>query len=193
MKSWQHDLFITRLWHFEVDECLSQHDAWQARIAQWRAAQPTPQGRSNRLGWNSDKTVFDDPLFRSLAQVCGQAFSHAFQQMQLREKVRFRLEAWVNLHDPGGFNTLHLHPNSLLSGCYYLFVPPGSGKIIFRDPRPGVTLAPFAGNGVHCQPYHAIEPKAGELYIFPNWLEHQVEVNEATESRVSIAMNAVVA
>ena len=46
-------------------------------------------------------------------------------------------------------------------------------------------------NGVNNFSETSIKPGAGQLIVFPNWLEHRVEVNEAEESRVSIALNVV--
>ncbi|MFY0613842.1 MAG: hypothetical protein JXQ99_20095, partial [Hyphomicrobiaceae bacterium] len=42
---------------------------------------------------------------------------------------------WVNLLEPGGAHSAHIHPHSVISGTYYVDVPPGSGAIRFEDPR----------------------------------------------------------
>jgi len=187
------DLFATRLWQFDMPELLPLHAGWVEQVQAWRAQNPSPAGRSNRQGWNSDKTVFADPLFAPLQTACQAAFQRAFADMHLTQPLRFRLQAWVNLHDPGGFNTLHVHPNVLLSGCYYLEVPEASGAIVFRDPRPGVVLNPFPGRGVHCLPNIEIKPQAGQLLVFPHWLDHRVEPNAGDTPRIAVAMNAVAA
>jgi uncharacterized protein (TIGR02466 family) len=50
----------------------------------------------------------------------------------------FVQNTWVNMHTDGGYHTVHNHPNSVLSGVYY--VDHGSGncssKLEFQDPRP---------------------------------------------------------
>lgn len=185
------DLFPTRLWVFDLPELLPLHAGWIDAIQRWREAQPTAAGRSNRHGWNSDKTVFAQALFAPLRDAANQAFSHAFGQMALHRDLSFGLEAWVNLHDPGGFNTLHLHPNVLLSGCYYLQVPDGAGPLVFRDPRPGPLLVAFQGDGPHCKVSQACSPKPGQLLVFPNWLDHRVEPNDGDMARIAVAMNAL--
>jgi hypothetical protein len=70
-------------------------------------------------------------------------------------------------------------------------MPEGSGSIIFRDPRPGVVLSPYYGNGVSNCNMAPIRPDAGTLLLFPNWLEHEVEAHGGTTPRMSIAMNAI--
>jgi uncharacterized protein (TIGR02466 family) len=185
------DVFPTRIWFFELPE-LAQHAAgWESLIAQWRQESGEAAGRSNRAGWNTDKTVFGREAFAPLQLAATAAFARAFDDMQLRRPMRFFLEAWVNLHDPGGFNMLHHHPNVLMSGTYYLRVPEGAGRITFRDPRPGVLHVPYDGTGVHCRSYTSVQPAAGQLVLFPSWLEHQVEVNASDSPRISVGINAL--
>jgi uncharacterized protein (TIGR02466 family) len=187
------DLFPTRLWIFDIPELQPHHAAWAAHIRSWRDAVSKPAGRSNRMGWNSDTTVFAQEIFEPLRSAANTAFTHAFRDMQLTQALRFRLEAWVNLHDPGGFNTLHVHPHVLLAGSYYLRTPEGAGPVVFRDPRPGVVLTSLPGTGVHCVSSGSLRPREGQLVIFPHWLDHRVEPNEGNEARIVIAMNALAA
>lgn len=184
------DLFVTRIWQFELAELAPNFAKWEHTIRTWRSKMPEPAGRSNRNGWNSDLTLFNQPVFTPLRQVALQCFRHAMSDMKPMQDLRVELEAWVNMHDTGGHNTLHVHPHVLLSGCFYLTVPEGSGAIVFRDPRPGVVLTSFPGSSVNCANDVVIQPQPGHLYIFPHWLEHRVEVNAAQESRIAIAMNA---
>jgi len=185
------DLFPTRIWSFDLSELSENFAMWQQSLTDWRSREPSAAGRSNRTGWNSDKTVFADPQFSPLLEAAKQAFIHAFREIMQKGEIRFRLEAWANIHDPMGYNVSHVHQNVLLSGCFYLTVPPGAGAIVFRDPRPGVVLSPFDGAGVNTNQAIKIDPKPGALLLFPNWLEHAVETNEAETQRQSIGINAV--
>jgi uncharacterized protein (TIGR02466 family) len=187
------DLFPTRLWIFDLMELAPHFPAWRTALARLREQSPSPAGRSNRGGWNSDKKIFDDPLFAALRATCQRAFSHAFLQTDPKANFSFRLEAWANIHDSGGYNLYHLHQNVLLSGCFYLSTPEGSGDLVFRDPRPGVQLSPFSGKGANANQLGRVTPRAGMLVVFPNWLEHAVDPNNAPSARVSIAMNALTA
>jgi uncharacterized protein (TIGR02466 family) len=187
------DLFPTRLWVFDIPELQQHHDNWAAHIQSWRSTAAKATGRSNRIGWHSDKTVFAQEIFEPMRSAANTAFVHAFKEMQLAQDFRFQLEAWVNLHDPGGFNMLHVHPHVLLVGSYYIRTPEGGGPVVFRDPRPGVVLTARPGKGVHCVTNTTLRPKEGQLVIFPHWLDHRVEPNEASEPRISIAINALAA
>ncbi|HUL47328.1 MAG TPA: putative 2OG-Fe(II) oxygenase [Steroidobacteraceae bacterium] len=103
-----------------------------------RAADPEPAGRTVRAGWNSkDMAVLERPSFAPLRGAIRAACASALAEMG-QEGREFELQSWINFHDRGGFNFLHLHEGSLLSGSFYLSVPAGSGDFVFRDPRPGV-------------------------------------------------------
>jgi uncharacterized protein (TIGR02466 family) len=184
------DLFPTRFWIFEIPELQQHHANWAAHIQSWRNTASNSAGRSTRMGWSSDRTVFAQDIFEPLRSAANTAFVHAFKEMQLTQDFRFQLEAWVNLHDPGGFNMMHVHPNVLLTGSYYIRTPEGAGPVVFRDPRPGVVLTALPGKAANCVNSASFHPKEGQLVIFPNWLDHRVDPNEASESRIAIAMNA---
>lgn len=185
------DKFVTRMWRFDVGDLAPHFDAWTREVLAWRQATPQPAGRSNRLGWNSPQDLFTRPSFAPLREVAAKHFLEAMQEMIPSGKLSFQLVGWVNLHDTGGFNTLHAHPRAMLSGCFYLQAPQGSGPLVFRDPRPGVTLDSFQGRGVNCVEDFEVEPRQGHLYVFPHWLEHRVEPNGAAEPRISIGINAI--
>jgi uncharacterized protein (TIGR02466 family) len=190
MQIFKRDLFTTRIWVFDIPELLELHASWVQSIMLWREQEPNPVGRSNRKGWNTDPVVFSREEFKPLLDVSNQAFMHAFKEMQPPLQFRYASQAWVNLHDPGSFNAMHVHCNVLLSGTYYLKVPEGAGPIRFRDPRPGVVLSPFVDGGINTCRDQLIQPKEGQLVVFPNWLDHAVDVHEGVEPRISIAMNA---
>jgi len=185
------ELFTTRIWTFDLSGFKDHFPAWQAHLDAMRLNAPTASGRSNKHGWNSDKTVFSQPAFAPLRKACEVAFAHAFRQMGAPGSMPYRLEAWANIHDCGAYNTAHIHQHVLLSGSFYLAVPEGSGALMFRDPRPGAVLSPFRGPGANACQAVTIRPKAGALVVFPNWLEHAVETHEGTTPRVCIAMNAL--
>jgi uncharacterized protein (TIGR02466 family) len=186
------DLFPTRVWIFDAPELKQHHESWVNQMQQWRNVSASPKGFSNRQGWNSAKTVFSNEAFAPLKNAANHAFVHALKDMKLANSVSFGLEGWVNMHDAGGFNMPHTHPNVLLSACYYVRVPEGSGALALRDPRPGVVLTGPVGTGVHCRSMAVAKvlPTEGQLVVFPHWLEHYVEPNEGNHQRISIAMNA---
>jgi uncharacterized protein (TIGR02466 family) len=169
---------------------MPQLEGWVREVLALRAASPNPAGRTNRQGWNSEEmTVLERPAFAELRAAIGGSCASALAEMGQGER-KFELQSWVNMHDRGGFNFLHVHEGSLLSGGFYLRVPPGSGQFVIRDPRPGVIHGYVKGGVPNGHADVHLTPSAGLLVLFPCWMEHYVEPHESDEPRIMIAFNA---
>jgi uncharacterized protein (TIGR02466 family) len=100
---------------------------------------------------------------------------------------RLRLDSlWVNVLKPGAAHSGHLHPNSILSGTYYVRVPDGASAIRFEDPRLAFMMAaPAREPG----PFVYLQPRAGTLLMWESWLRHEVPANGAKRERISVSFN----
>jgi uncharacterized protein (TIGR02466 family) len=185
------DLFPTRIWQAELGSLAPYLPLWVNAVLAMRAAAPKPAGRTLRRGWNSEEmTVLEGPDFAALKQAIRAACAGVLGEMGLGPAA-FSLQSWVNMHDRGGFNFSHMHEGTLLSGSFYLQVPPGSGQFVFRDPRPGVIQGSVKGAVPNGHTDVHLSPSTGLLVLFPCWMEHYVEPHESDEPRITIAFNAV--
>lgn len=185
------DLFTTRVWHLRPSVLQPYLSGWIDVVAHMRAAHPEPAGRTNRQGWNSHAMdVLEQPVFAPLREVVHAACAFALAEMGEAART-FELQSWINLHDRGGFNFPHVHDGCLLSGAYYLQAPPGAGSFVFRDPRPGVVHGYVRGAVPNGHSDIKIVPEAGQLVVFPCWLEHFVEPHGSDVPRIALAFNAV--
>ncbi|MDB5735976.1 MAG: hypothetical protein JWN16_2613 [Alphaproteobacteria bacterium] len=99
---------------------------------------------------------------------------------------------WINVMNRGAIHAPHIHPHSVISGTYYLTVPPSSGAIRFEDPRLGLMMAapPRKKNArPENRSFVDVAPKPGMLLLWESWLRHGVEPNGARGQRVSISFN----
>jgi uncharacterized protein (TIGR02466 family) len=184
------DVFPTRIWQARLDVLQPRFAEWTSWVLALRASSPTPAGRTNRGGWNSkDMDVLERPVWAPLRQAIHGACVTALSEMG-RGQDAFELQSWVNLHERGGFNFLHMHEASLLSGSFYLKVPAGAGALTFRDPRPGVLHGVVKGSVPNGHADIHLQPSSGLLVLFPSWMEHYVEPHESDETRICIAFNA---
>ena len=185
------DLFSTRIWVADLSHLSGHFELWRSEIDKLRTSEMTPRGKSNRMGWNSQPIIMSLPLFKPLMTDCITVFNNIIKLTSPNRDYRYSLEAWANVNDKGGFNTLHSHPGALMSGTFYLTAPEGSGNLVFRDPRMGAVLSQYQGvNAPNNAVDKTLKPVVGMLAIFPNWLEHRVEPHQGDTPRVSIAMNA---
>lgn len=99
---------------------------------------------------------------------------------------------WINILEPGGSHSGHIHPHSVISGTVYVTIPPGASALKFEDPRlPMMMAAPNrradAPEGL--QPFVYVQPTPGTILMWESWLRHEVTPNQAEEQRVSLSFN----
>ena len=113
-------------------------------------------------------------------------------QMDLRGK-RLKLDSlWVNVLEPGGSHTGHIHPHCVMSGTYYVRVPDGASSLKFEDPRLAMMMAapaPREDADDEHRRFVYVAPMAGEVLLWESWLRHEVTVNRASTPRISISFN----
>jgi uncharacterized protein (TIGR02466 family) len=134
-----------------------------------------------------------DPAFADLAKLLTRHAVAFAADLAFNLPRNPRLDSlWVNLLKPGGHHSSHLHPHSILSGTFYVDVPPGSGSIRFEDPRSGLMMAaplrrPDAAADL--QPFATVEPRPGLVLMWESWLRHEVLSGRAKADRLSVSFN----
>jgi uncharacterized protein (TIGR02466 family) len=99
---------------------------------------------------------------------------------------------WINIMPPGVTHTMHIHPLSVISGTYYLQLPPNARGLKFEDPRMVGYMAtpPRKKNAKQDNKWFVeLKPKVGEVVLFESWIRHEVPPNPAKEDRISISFN----
>jgi len=97
---------------------------------------------------------------------------------------------WVNILAPGGGHSGHIHPNSVISGTYYVRVPAGVSPLRFEDPRlPLMMAAPPRRADSAFRPFVYIQPSDGDVLLWESWLRHEVPPTNVEDDRISISFN----
>jgi uncharacterized protein (TIGR02466 family) len=99
---------------------------------------------------------------------------------------------WINVLEPGGVHTGHIHPMSILSGTYYVDTPPGSSALKFEDPRLPMMMAAPARNDDAPEAERAfvyVTPKVGDVLMWESYLRHELPANGAKRPRISVSFN----
>jgi uncharacterized protein (TIGR02466 family) len=87
---------------------------------------------------------------------------------------------WINILEPGGQHSGHIHPHSVISGTVYVTIPPGASALKFEDPRlPMMMAAPTrqADAPEDLQPFVYVQPEPGTVLMWESWLRHEVTPN----------------
>jgi uncharacterized protein (TIGR02466 family) len=135
-----------------------------------------------------------DPVFATLKRGIDKhaaAFAKALH-LELGGK-RLKLDSiWINVLEPGGVHTGHIHPMSVLSGTYYVETPSGSSALKLEDPRLPLMMAapPRAEDAPEDErTFVYVTPKAGDLLMWESFVRHEVSMNAAKKARISLSFN----
>lgn len=112
--------------------------------------------------------------------------------LDLRGRTVAMSDFWVNIMPEHAAHGLHLHPNSFVSGTYYVTTPPGCPGLKFEDPRLSRFMAapPRRAPARPPNQTHVTYPaKAGWLLLFESWLRHEVAANPVPAERISVSFN----
>jgi len=98
-------------------------------------------------------------------------------------------QCWANKNPPGSRHHEHVHPNSILSGVFYLRQDKTLPPIQFaKSVQAAMKLDPKKYNNLNSESF-ILPCTAGELLLFPSDLKHSVPTNTGTQSRLSISFN----
>lgn len=185
------ELFPTLVWTTFFEDHSVFNAELKALAYRFRERDPDGVRNTNTLGWQSRNVLQDMDEFRPITERILAVSRQIARSQQMKENCRFELQAWVNLSPPGASNAVHFHPNSHLSGVYYIQTPDGCGEIYFKDPRtPGLMYRPpIAAETSYTATEVALGPEAGRMYVFPSWLEHGVRPNRSDGDRIGISFN----
>lgn len=107
-----------------------------------------------------------------------------------KNDVRLRVtQSWLNWTKPGQFHHKHAHPNSLISGCFYVKANKDTDKIFFyKDAYQRIKFPPVEWNVYNSESWW-YPVGSGELVFFPSDLSHMVEPVGGEDTRISLAFN----
>ena len=137
--------------------------------------------------------IFDSKL-KKLKQFCEQQLKIYVEQIiSPEEELDFYItQSWLNITEPGGFHHEHSHPNSIISGVFYISTEEDD-KISFADPNYKIKEMIKIKQKefkVWNSPTWFFPSVTNELVLFPSWLNHHVDANEnAITDRISISFN----
>lgn len=133
-----------------------------------------------------------DPAFADFARLVLKHAATFSGELAFDLPRKLKLDSlWVNLLKGGGHHSAHIHPHSIISGTFYVEVPPGAGAIRFEDPRLGLMMAApqRLTDAEGSRGFVSVTPRPGQLLLWESWLRHEVLPGTAKAERLSISFN----
>jgi uncharacterized protein (TIGR02466 family) len=188
----QDNFWPTAFYYKDLPDCEKFNQDLEKKILAWSQAD-AGLNKTNRNGWHSTTDMHTRPEFKELVEVLYQMQFEIYQKECLAGEP-FLGNMWANINYPGGSNAIHIHPNSLWSGAYYVAAEPTSGNIYFEDPRVVSLMSmPRRTTDQPVNERRIIDslPQAGRLIMFPSWVNHGVRENLSDKNRISISFNFI--
>jgi uncharacterized protein (TIGR02466 family) len=101
-------------------------------------------------------------------------------------------QSWLNYTETNQYHHKHAHPNSLVSGVFYINCHEEHDKIkFFNDNYKTIKLEVKDWNMWNSESWW-FSVKTGDVILFPSSLTHMVETKEGDNTRISLAFNVFI-
>ena len=197
-------LFVTELYRADLatqsgfEDFLAELDDTCRAIADEDEAGQTWSQTKGYLGYTSYASLNDLPVRASVfADLKTMLDAHV---ATFADKLDFDLNGrklkldsmWINILEPMGHHSSHIHPHSVISGTFYVSIPEGASALRLEDPRLGLMMnAPLrkANGKPEHQNFVCATPLAGTVLMWESWLRHEVPINLSDDVRISVSFN----
>jgi uncharacterized protein (TIGR02466 family) len=101
-------------------------------------------------------------------------------------------QSWLNYTETNQYHHKHAHPNSLVSGVFYINCHEEHDKIkFFNDNYKTIKLEIKDWNLYNSESWW-FSVKTGDVILFPSSLTHMVETKQGDNTRISLAFNVFI-
>jgi uncharacterized protein (TIGR02466 family) len=101
-------------------------------------------------------------------------------------------QSWLNYTETNQYHHKHAHPNSLVSGVFYINCHEEYDKIKFFNDKYSMIKPETKDWNIWNSETWWFSIKTGDIILFPSSLTHMVENKEGTNTRISLAFNVFV-
>lgn len=151
---------------------------------------------SNTWGYKNsyNRTPPESPILSSLVDFIRDIGDGFLQSLGIFEKCG-NIKVFFSEMIKGDYHDLHTHPNAMLSGVFYLSVPPNSSPLVIQDAKNHYDHIQYRrdSNNPLSSFSTQILPIEGLFLIWPAWVPHKVLMNKSEEGRITCVFNIGVA
>jgi len=178
-------LFPEPVYFSNLDRALTKTEL--KTIAQYKEKTSKNQGNMR----TKDSYVLEHKTLKNLKKDLNQKIINYFNEVICcnNAALPYITQSWINYTKENQFHHRHAHPNSYVSGVFYIDADKGVDKInFFRSGhsvfRPAVTQFNIFNSTTAAYPI-----QGGNVIIFPSSLHHGVDAKKGTNMRTSLSFN----
>lgn len=180
-----HPLFPTPVGVFKFDKHINKKEM------QFILNQETYNNSGNSTSTNTYILTSSEELMRIRKFLFNSAKCFFKNVYKHKDDVElYMTQSWCNYTKQGQFHHIHAHPNSFISGVFYVDGNEESDKIIFvRDiGYQQIKIFPTEYNAFNSESWW-LPATPGTLYLFHSSLSHRVDPVQGEKTRISISFN----
>ena len=141
--------------------------------------------------------VLENKKMNRLKKFCKASLKdYSKQTYDFKTDVEFYItQSWINLSEPKDYHHKHKHPNSILSGVFFIDADEEKDRIQFWQSSSISRGNSFSWDSNEYNSFNSdvwwMPSIIGRLYIFPSGLEHDVPIiEERIKNRTSLSFNS---
>jgi uncharacterized protein (TIGR02466 family) len=101
-------------------------------------------------------------------------------------------QSWLNYTEINQYHHKHAHPNSLVSGVFYINCHEENDKIKFFNDKYNTIKPEVKDWNIWNSETWWFPVKTGDVILFPSSLTHMVETKQGDNTRISLAFNVFI-
>ena len=143
---------------------------------------------------SNDNYILNNKEFKNLKQEIDLTVNDYFSKVlsNTNSVTPYITQSWLNYTETNQYHHKHEHPNSLVSGVFYINCDEKFDKIkFFNNKYKPIKLEVKEWNLWNSESWW-FPVKTGDIILFPSSLTHMVETKEGTNTRISLAFNTFI-
>ena len=142
---------------------------------------------------SSNKYVLEHKIFKNLKKDLYEKIMEYFNKIVCSDTsaTPYFTQSWLNYTGPHDFHHRHTHPNSYVSGVFYINADRNVDYLNFYKKEPVIDLN-FTQRNVFNSTVWRYPVNTGDVVLFPSYLEHgveQVDKEDDAVTRISLSFN----
>jgi len=143
---------------------------------------------------SNDKNILENEVFKNLKDDLYLRVKDYFDKVisSSNNITPYITQSWLNYTETNQFHHKHSHPNSLVSGVFYINCHEEYDRINFFNDNYKAIFLDVKSYNLYNSDAWRYPVKTGDIILFPSSLTHMVETKQGNNTRISLAFNVFV-
>jgi uncharacterized protein (TIGR02466 family) len=143
---------------------------------------------------SNDKNILENEVFKNLKEDLYLRVKDYFDKVisSSNSITPYITQSWLNYTETNQYHHKHAHPNSLVSGVFYINCHEEYDRINFFNDSYKAILLDVKNYNLYNAENWWYPVKTGDIILFPSSLTHMVETKQGNNTRISLAFNVFV-